>query len=440
MAFRIRPTVFPVPLRATRSSIRALPLSRPSSSLTHEDPGPPKGFTRSGSSGPPVKPPDSVAKTPKRTFPTKISIDETAPINHNKKITDILAELGKHEEINGNVSKGMAYSKAVKALSSYPTPLTSGTEARSVKGIGESIGVKIDNIISKGKLDRLEEELADSKLQAIKTLMTVPMDVDVAKDLVSRFGTVVAEDPVAFSQTPEGRATLALRRKRYPYIQDFQKKIPRDEITKWKELLMSVVGKDPETMAAVMGSYRRGAPESGSISILVTHATFDVDEAVVGTDVFATDLIAGLNKELVLHELIRTKRRTFTTVECAGKLSRESEVYRRVMITVCGTREWPTRMVRFTGPAQYWHYLTERADKEKLVLRPEGLFHPLPAVAPPGHGVPLVPSNVKAPFAPYYAKRFEKPIADPARRIALESESALMQHLHLPVLQPHERE
>ena len=66
-------------------------------------------------------------------------------------MTDILLQVGENERTAGRHVKYNVYVKAVNALKSHPTKITSGAEAQKLDGIGKKIGLKIDEILKTGK-------------------------------------------------------------------------------------------------------------------------------------------------------------------------------------------------------------------------------------------------------------------------------------------------
>ena len=59
------------------------------------------------------------------------------------------------------------------------------------------------------------------------------------------------------------------------HFDDFEKRIPRQEIEKVEELIKKHLANiDQRYRSTICGSYRRGLPTSGDIDMLVTHPTF----------------------------------------------------------------------------------------------------------------------------------------------------------------------
>lgn len=68
------------------------------------------------------------------------------------------AELANYERnVNRNIHKYNAYRKAASSISSCPTRLTSGEEAKKLDGVGQKIAEKINEFLTTGKLQKLDK-------------------------------------------------------------------------------------------------------------------------------------------------------------------------------------------------------------------------------------------------------------------------------------------
>ncbi|CAG8683147.1 23942_t:CDS:2 [Dentiscutata erythropus] len=76
-------------------------------------------------------------------------------VNLNENITKVLKE--KKEKKAGDIYRERAYHTAIKSISIYPKRITSGEEARKLKGVGYSISAKIDEILNTGTCSQLWE-------------------------------------------------------------------------------------------------------------------------------------------------------------------------------------------------------------------------------------------------------------------------------------------
>ncbi|KAM6341978.1 DNA polymerase beta isoform 2-T3 [Podargus strigoides] len=155
----------------------------------------------------------------------------------NEGITDFLTELANYERnVNRAIHKYNAYRKAASVISRYPSKIRSGAEAKKLDGVGAKIAEKIDEFLSTGKLRKLEKIRQDDTSASISLLTRV---------------------------TGIG------------YFEDFEKRIPREEMLQMQEIVLKEVEKlDPSYIATVCGSFRRGAESSGDMDVLLTHPDF----------------------------------------------------------------------------------------------------------------------------------------------------------------------
>nr|XP_020035036.1 DNA polymerase beta isoform X3 [Castor canadensis] len=155
----------------------------------------------------------------------------------NGGITDMLMELANFEKnVSQAIHKYNAYRKAASVIAKYPHKIKSGAEAKKLPGVGTKIAEKIDEFLATGKLRKLEKIRQDDTSSSINFLTRV-----------SGIG----------------------------YFEDFEKRIPRDEMLQMQDIVLNEVKKvDFEYIATVCGSFRRGAESSGDMDVLLTHPNF----------------------------------------------------------------------------------------------------------------------------------------------------------------------
>ncbi|KAJ6653250.1 hypothetical protein lerEdw1_009414 [Lerista edwardsae] len=191
--------------------------------------------------------------------------------NPNEGITDFLTELANYERnVNRAIHKYNAYRsltvlaqtglpnphcfcrKAASVISKYPSKIKSGAEAKKLDGVGAKIAEKIDEFLSTGKLRKLEKVCPAA-----------------ARKLVDE-GIKTLEDLKQNESKLNHHQRIGLK-----YFEDFEKRIPRVEMLEMQEIVLREVKKvDPNYIATVCGSFRRGAESSGDMDILLTHPDF----------------------------------------------------------------------------------------------------------------------------------------------------------------------
>lgn len=60
------------------------------------------------------------------------------------------------KNVNRDIHRYNAYRKAASAIAEYSEEITSGAQAKKLKGVGEKISKKIDEFLTTGKLQKLE--------------------------------------------------------------------------------------------------------------------------------------------------------------------------------------------------------------------------------------------------------------------------------------------
>ncbi|RZF36460.1 hypothetical protein LSTR_LSTR009556 [Laodelphax striatellus] len=191
--------------------------------------------------------------------------------NLNQDLCEFLIELSNYERnVNRNTFKYNAYRTAASTLASHSTRVTSGKEAQKLDGVGDKIAKKIDEFLSTGTLKKLENIRNDSITDSINLLTRVSgIGPAKAKQLFDS-GIRTLDDLHKNQDKLNHHQLIGLK-----YFDDFEKKIPREEIQEIETIIKeSVTQLDPAYLITICGSYRRGKNESGDIDVLVTHPTY----------------------------------------------------------------------------------------------------------------------------------------------------------------------
>jgi DNA polymerase/3'-5' exonuclease PolX len=158
-----------------------------------------------------------------------------------------------------------AYSKVIKAIEALPA-VRSYDDVKDVPGIGKEIKANIKEILETKALKAAERALAERPIALLEELQSIH-DVGPAKAnaLVAAGVTSIADlrekvkaDPKLLTKSQ----TVGLR-----YFEDIRKRIPRAEMAEHERILTAAI--DPSFKATIVGSYRRGAMDSGDIDLLL---------------------------------------------------------------------------------------------------------------------------------------------------------------------------
>lgn len=191
--------------------------------------------------------------------------------NVNSHICDMLIELANYEKnVTRMVHKYNAYRKAASAIAKHPGKITNGKDAKKLDGVGEKIAKKIDELLSTGNLEKLQKIRADDTSTAINLLTRISgIGPAAARKLVDD-GITSLEELRKRPEKLNHHQQIGLK-----HFEDFEMRIPRDEMMQLEEILLKEVHNvDKSYIATVCGSYRRGASSSGDIDCLMTHPSY----------------------------------------------------------------------------------------------------------------------------------------------------------------------
>jgi DNA polymerase beta len=255
-----------------------------------------------------------------------------------------------------------AISIAIKAIKEYDGVIISGTQMKTdIKGIGDKIAVRIDEIMNTGTLEELESE--DEELSSYeKILLITGVGPARAKKWVNELGCVNIQDVKKAIEEEKIKSThhidIGIK-----YYYDFQEKIPRNEIDVMKnifELNLQKINK--KLVFEICGSYRRGLPQSGDIDILVSHPDYMND---IENQNFLATIVKSLIKEGFITDSLTIKGKTKFMGVC--KLP-DHLISRRIDIRVVDYSSYYTAILYFTGNKEFNVYLRQKALDKKYSL------------------------------------------------------------------------
>ena len=164
----------------------------------------------------------------------------------------------------GGKFKAMAYKKAIDNIRRFDGPVTSAEDIKKVDGVGKKIYDKIVEIVATGGLAAAERMKARTDVGAMDTLLGIHGVGPVkARELIAAGYTSIAElraHPEVLNDTQR----LGLKH----YEAGIQR-IPRAEMMAHEAILLGAL---PGVLTGtIVGSYRRGAVNSGDIDVLLSY-------------------------------------------------------------------------------------------------------------------------------------------------------------------------
>ncbi|XP_059469441.1 DNA polymerase beta-like [Neocloeon triangulifer] len=319
--------------------------------------------------------------------------------NHNKELCDMLKELAEYElAVNKNTFKSHAYKQAASTLAHLDRKISSGSEAKELKGIGDKISKKIDEYLSSGTMQKLETIRKDTPSEAIIHLSRVHgIGSAKAHDLVNEHGVTSIE------QLRERQDELNLTHHQLiglKYFEDFEKPVPREEISEVEKVVLDQVAKfDPELKVTFCGSYRRGKPESGDADILITKPSYiSTCNKKEGSEILH-NFIKELEKIHLITDQISLGDVKFMGVfnvhKVKGHKHGEKGTFRRVDIRVCPSDQYYCHMLHFTGSNLFNQNIRHHAHSKGYTLN-EYSLRPVGTTGTPG--APVIVNSEKDIF------------------------------------------
>ncbi len=278
----------------------------------------------------------------------------TAPCR-KREIIDALDTLRQRDIAAGERFKARAYATVITQLKALDRICTY-EDVAGVKGIGEKIEKKIKEVLATGSLTSAEVAKETYKLGAVAEL-TACYGIGPAKarELIKAGINGIADLRVAVRDDPDllnDKQKIGLE-----YYEELRLRIPREEMVEHETILITTL--PPGTKAQVVGSYRRKAPTSGDIDILVR-----------GDD---PRLLAQYVQELVdmgyIREILALGDKKCMAICSLGRGTNA----RRLDILLTPPAEYPYAILYFTGSDKFNVAMRQHALTRGYSLNEHGL-------------------------------------------------------------------
>ena len=265
--------------------------------------------------------------------PTSVSKEPISCEPLNEKLANIMNQLSEIYTKNGEHFKARAYANAEETILSITEDICSLEQILKKPGIGKTTMEKMQEYVSTGKVELIEEERNRPENILSDVYGIGPQK---AKELVQVFGiTTIAELRERQDQVLNNVQKMGLR-----HYEDILKKIPREEIDQYNSIFANEFGsavfsKDSDAKFEIVGSYRRGKMESGDIDVIVTSNN---------PKLFVAFIDSLIKRGIIIEVLSRGKSKSLV-------IARLSSDYpaRRVDFLYTNHKEFPFSILYFTG-------------------------------------------------------------------------------------------
>nr|CAB3264999.1 DNA polymerase beta-like [Phallusia mammillata] len=267
--------------------------------------------------------------------------------NINSSICDFLIELADFEKnVNRAMHKSNAYRKAASVIGKHPTEIKTGAEAKKLEGVGVKIAAKIDEFLTTGTLQKLEKIRKDDTSQAISLFTRITGVGPVAAKKLFDSGYKTLEDLKNNISALNHHQVIGVK-----YFEDFEKRIPRDEMEMLESFVLSEISAiDKSFTPTVCGSYRRGAVSSGDIDVLLTHSSYSSKSKK--SKVLLKSVVDHLQEVGFVIDTISlgdTKFMGVCKLKTDTKQDKLYETFRRIDIRLIPCDQYHCSLLYFTG-------------------------------------------------------------------------------------------
>ncbi|TYH88223.1 hypothetical protein ES332_D01G173400v1 [Gossypium tomentosum] len=189
-----------------------------------------------------------------------------SPPDLNKGITEIFGKLVNIYRALGDDRRSFSYYKAIAVVEKLPFKVESADQVKDLPGIGKSMQDHIQEIVTTGKLSKLEQFETDEKVKTI-TLFGEVWGIGPATALKLYEKGHRTLDDLKNEDSLTNAQVIGLK-----YFDDIKTRIPRHEAQEM-ELVLQKVAEDiiPGMVVVCGGSYRRGKASCGDLDIVITH-------------------------------------------------------------------------------------------------------------------------------------------------------------------------
>lgn len=255
-----------------------------------------------------------------------------------------------------NKYRKATFERAAREIPKLP-PIRSGSDVLHVRGLGEGVAERIDEMLKTGVISEIPEEKRQVA-QIISELSTVH-DIGQAK------ATQLVEAGVKSIDDLKAKVNAGLvkldsaQMAGLKYYDDFRQPIPYDEIEKVGRWIISVLKwGDKSAVGEIVGSHRRGSPTSNDVDILITSDNrSEVLQRLVGYLTGAKFLIWKLSQGEVKFQGIYMsgypEEKGTPAYEIGGVQIGSKPIARKIDIRYTPPESWHASLLHSTGP---WNF------------------------------------------------------------------------------------
>lgn len=318
---------------------------------------------------------DRRAKPPKK----KIAYEErfachqggtrgTPSASPNARTIEVLQQMCTYYTRMDDQWRTISYRKAIKTLQRQTRHVCTASEARMLPSIGERLALKIEEIATTDRLQRLEHANAEPLDRALQLFLGV-----YGAGLVQA-GRWVARGFRTLEDLLEKADLTKNQRLGVERYKDLNTRIPRAEVSELGEVVKSAAaGIDPSVDVIIGGSYRRGGESSGDVDFVLTRGGTSSTAELAP---FLAQLVQKLEEDGFLVATLAASSGADGSKwhGCCVLPGAPAPLWRRVDFLVVPETELGAALLYFTGNDIFNRSMRLLASRKGMRLNQRGLY------------------------------------------------------------------
>lgn len=268
-----------------------------------------------------------------------------------------------------------AYTTAIEALRFRGLPVYSVADVEGLPGLGAKLKKKIDDITKTGTCPACEKAEAEFDLDALAELQQIHgVGPKKALELWRKGFHSIAN----LKASPAAAAELNdVQKLGLKHVEDAIQRIPRSEMAEHETYLRTAL--DPRFEVAIVGSYRRQAPDSGDIDVLLTLPEAIPEKEQIALFKQTIALLSDPDIAYISDILSKGDKKVLAYARLSPK-----HKFRRIDFMRTSRSEFPYAVLYFTGSDLFNIAVRKRAEDLGYTMNEYGM-------KPIREGVPPVP-------------------------------------------------
>ncbi|KAF2733165.1 hypothetical protein EJ04DRAFT_468829 [Polyplosphaeria fusca] len=292
------------------------------------------------------------------------SLSSTTP---NARTIQILEEMCKYYDQMQDQWRTLAYRKGITTLRKQPVKITTKEEAAALPFIGTRLAEKIEEIVLTDRLRKLDNTRGDPADKVLRLFLSIyGVGLSQANKWIQA-GYFTLDDLAAKAKlTDNQKVGIA-------HYDDFAARIPRAEVEAHGAFVKDYLKKiDPGFEVTIMGSYRRGAKDSGDVDLIISKPGTSM--STMRAIVFG-QLVSGLFAADFLKVSLATSHRLNDGSKWHGaSCLPHSNTWRRLDLLLVPEEEMGAALLYFTGNDIFNRSMRLLASKKGMRLNQRGLY------------------------------------------------------------------